>query len=163
MLMHPDVKIGDMARFPLGRLGDETVYRRRWMAVAFTRGLVVAKRLHDGITRTVAVHWWAQYTLDYRRKGSLPTVDYTKLPPPTLNTDRSKPGFYVSAIDPRKTGRYTLLAGPFSYPGDAHRIETKVRFIADKKHPNTHHVPFGVCRVETGEKDGRWNAELGLR
>lgn len=161
MLTHHEIKIGDTARFPLGRLGDDEVYRYRWEAIAFRNGLVVARRLHDGVTRELSAHWWHRYTLDYRPRKtvSLPR----RLPPPKLNADRSKPGFYVSAIDsgPSKRG-HVLLAGPFSYPGDARRVESRCRHLLSVKYPGEFNAAIGCCKLDHSTRDGAWNTELGL-
>ena len=162
MLTHPSIRIGDRARFPLGRLGDERVYPRSWEAIAFRNGCVVARRLHDGYTREVAIYWWERYTLDERPRAR--QTERRRLPLPRLNVDRSRPGFYVSARS--SDGRqYVLCAGPFSYPGDAARVELRVRrYIAEHygQQYDRGEIAIGVCRVETGERDGRFNAEIGV-
>jgi hypothetical protein len=168
MLLNVCIRVGDFARFPLGRLGDEDVYRHRWIAESFTLdGCVVARRLSDGVRRTVSIHWWRHYALDYRalsRDRALPVA--RALPLPRLNADLAREGFYVSILSDDHPGRHILAAGPFSYPGDADRMVRKVRtFIDHGGYLNGRawwSIRVGTCKVDNGRIAGRWNHELGL-
>ena len=163
MLSHPSIKIGDRARFPPGRLGDADVYRHSFEAIAFTRdGLIRARRLCDGVTRELSITWWERYTLDDRPKRQ---TERKRLPLPRLNVDRAREGFYVSIKHAHKPGAYILAAGPFSYPGDADRMVTRVKAHVDRTYGSTREwwdMRFGTCKVQDGSRDGKFNQELGL-
>ena len=160
MLRHATITIGDRAYFPASRLGDTEVYRRTFEVVAFRPGgLIVCRRRHDGLERTVSGQWWERYAIDPPR--STPRAPLGPLPLPELSQDRSRPGFYVSARSSRHPGRYLLLAGPFDSTGDARRYVP----LAQREHNARYDDPWcevgiGTCRIETGERDGIWNAEL---
>lgn len=162
MLTHPSIRIGDVAQFPIGRLGDREISRRRWEAIAFRPGIVMARRRHDGITRELADHWWRQYAHDWRPACY---AERRSLPLPRLNADRTRPGFYVSVQHARKPGAYVLAAGPFSYPGDAARVVAKVRAMLTREYGDTREwwdLQVGTCKVEDGTRDGKWNREFEL-
>jgi hypothetical protein len=62
------IRIGDVARFPLGRLGDAQAYNRTWEAIAFPaersmRHCVIVRRRHDGLEKCIAQHWFVTYAL----------------------------------------------------------------------------------------------------
>lgn len=162
MLTNPAICIGDTARFPLGRLGDDDTYRHRWMVESFALdGCVTVRRLADGARRTMAAHWFERYTLDERPRAR---VERRALPLPRLNSDRARPGFYVSVRHVDHT-RHVLAAGPFSYPGDAERCVRAVRVIVNRDHGASRDwwsLSIGTCKAPDGALDGRWNSELGL-
>ena len=56
-------RIGDRARFPLRKLGNAETYRHPWEVVAFYPDgwTMQIRRLADGITRIIGLHWWATY------------------------------------------------------------------------------------------------------
>jgi hypothetical protein len=163
MLTHHRFKVGDRARFPLARLGDEQTYRHGFELIAFRPGIIVARRLADGMVREVSDYWWSTYALKDRPNRVPPARPSLPLPP--LNTDRARPGFYVSILHAHKPGAYILAAGPFSYPGDAKRLLTPVRLLVNRQYGDAREwwdLSYGVCRTETGERNGRFNQELGL-
>lgn len=165
MLTHSSIRIGDRARFPLGRLGDTATYRHSFEAVAFRSGAIVARRLADGCTREVSDRWWQEYALEYRRPVPRELQERRRLPLPHLNTDRGRPGFYVSIQHAHKPGAYILAAGPFSYPGDADRLVRSVRAYIDQKYGSTREwwdMRIGTCKAPDGSKDGRFNQEVGI-
>lgn len=60
------IRLGDTARLPL-RLGDSKAYNRTWEVVAFggqgKRHCLIVRRRHDGLTQTLAAHWWKSYAV----------------------------------------------------------------------------------------------------
>lgn len=173
------IRIGDTARFPLGRLGDEQVYRYRWAVDAFTRdGCVIVRRLHDGITRTLAAaRWFEKYGLeeryvryseqearkDARRQAARQLAERRQAAERSsarrakLQTDPTQPGFYVSA---RKGPKYALLLGPFVDHGTALRMVEQVWPIVREYDDPFAEVGVGTCRTETSEREGKFNGRI---
>jgi len=57
--------LGDTARFPLARLGNQEVYNRTFEVIAFgghqKRHCLLARRRHDGFQKWIAQHWFFAY------------------------------------------------------------------------------------------------------
>ena len=70
---HFDVRLGDTARFPLDRLGNEDVYNRTFEVVAFggyqKRHCVLVRRRHDGFSKWIANHWFDAYANPFLKGG----------------------------------------------------------------------------------------------
>lgn len=169
-LANPYIRVGNTARFPLGKLGDEQVYRYRWAVTAFkTDGSIVVRRLHDGIERTISARWFEQYRTEERRsaladdgsrqerrKAGLAQLRARRLTAP-LQTDPTQPGFYVSAI---KGKQYALLLGPFVSLYDARQLVQAVWPIVREYDDPWCEVGVGTCRVEESRVQGKFNQRL---
>lgn len=61
------IQVGERARLPLclGARGAE-LYRHPWDVIAWAgeglRHCIIIRRAADGLTKTLAAHWWARYT-----------------------------------------------------------------------------------------------------
>lgn len=168
----PYIRIGDTALFPLGRLGDDDVYRHRWEVYAFVRDGIIMRRRADGLMRTIAAHWFIRYRTDdsYRvaiadeafqnredkRRDGLARIRARRISDATLQTDVSEPGYYVSA---RHQKQYALLLGPFASHYDALQLVPLGRRLA-QPYDRYCEYGYGTCRTETSEKTGRFNGEL---
>lgn len=153
------VKAGDMA----------TVFGQRHMALAFTRGEVIARRLSDSRVVAMAEHWW-RHAIDYgdapyraertedlwremRQKHSL----WTYRLPFTLEGRR----FYVSVVD---KGRYGLLAGPFVDWYHAKALLEPATRLAKELDPWGVYYAYGTCSVPIENcRPGVLNDRLGVR
>lgn len=161
------IRIGDTARFPLGRLGSDDVYRHRFEVYAFTRdGCAIVRRLHDGLTRTVSMHWLERYLTDdcYRSARAddsaiaigLETMRASRVANVRRQLDPSQPGFYVSA---RHGQRFALLLGPFTSLYDARQLEPIARRLAQPYDTYCEYA-YGTCRAETSERVGKFNPQV---
>ena len=168
------VRIGDTARFPLGRLfADEPAYRRRWAIVAFTRHLEpIVARLNDGLTKTVSISAWDRYADDPRvtiaddesearrdarasglarvRAGILAALAWVH------PLDVSGPGFYVSA---RRGEDWAPLLGPFVDHYSALQVVEFARRFSAPFDPY-HDIGYGTCQTSPCRRSGRFNADL---
>lgn len=142
MLTHSTIRIGDTAKFPLGRLGDVEVYRHRWAVWGFTRdGAVIARRLADGCEKTISVTWWERYAIDARpapRRGAEDAASATRaarlaalrarrVQDARHQTDPTQPGYYVSAI---RGPQAVALLGPFADHYSALQLVETARRLA---------------------------------
>lgn len=178
MLTTPDalIRIGDTARFPLGRLGDETVYRHLFEVTAFRQdGCIVLARRHDGFTRTIARYWFEKYrTLEsqsayYDRKPhagnetiahgtALDQLRARRLQTVRLQTDPTVPGFYVSALERGgSTGRYALLLGPFVDHYTALQFTRLGHELVRPYDAGWNDIAVGTCKVASSACQGKFN------
>lgn len=171
MLTHPQIRLGDVARFPLGRLdSDEPVYRRRWAVVAFARDAVIVRRLHDGREKVISARWVEQYRLN-EPKPQTPIDAKTACQAGRAalharrlanahahqQTDLSQPSYYVSA---RKGPRHVLLLGPFVDHYSALSLVRDAWPIVRRYEDPWAEVAVGTCKVSDGRIVGKFNAEV---
>lgn len=166
------IRVGDLARFPLGRLGEETVYPRSFEVVAFQPSIVILRRLHDGLERRVSTFWCERYALENRptiadesfeerrqsQVAGLERIRRSKIAGAAHQTDPSKPGYYVSA---RKGPSHRLLLGPFADHYSALQLVRIARQVCDRKYDDPYcEVSYGTCRAETSERAGLLNSDV---
>lgn len=167
MLHNSCARIGDVCLFPLGRLGDETVYRYRWEVTAFVKDGVVVRRRHDGIERTLSASWIERYSLedrprqrtDDRRIIARETARTRRLQEARqqLQGDPNALGYYVSA---RKGPQFVALLGPFIDHYTALQLVRDAWPIVNEYADPFLEVSVGTCRTATSERQGKFNARV---
>ena len=146
------IRVGDLLRFPLGNLGSDDVYPPRWEVTSFTMdGCVNVRRLHDGITKTLAPYWIERYTLETDvRTRPLPARqsmrEYRKAHPHTA-TRKEGHEFFVSV---ENNGRHAFLAGPYETHDEALYSVVDVRRLAASKDARSPWYSFGTCSAPVG-------------
>jgi len=166
MLTHPTYRIGDTLRFPLGKLGEEHVYRHRWAITAFSRDGVHVRRLADGVSRIVAEHWIRQYLTEeqYRPQrvtervpaAALAALQARRRRELAWQTDPAAPSYYVTA---RRGEQWTALYGPFA---DHYSALQLVREGHRAVLPFDRYLDIGVgtAKVQDGRIQGKFNQQI---
>lgn len=174
------LRVGDTLRFPIGRLGDENVYRHRFEIVAFRTGVVETRRLADGMTRTVSTFWADKYLTDDcsrhpimadeasearkdARQAGLARIRQARLSQARSEfwrihgaTDQS--GYYVTA---KRGEQYAPLLGPFACLYTAEQLVHLARRKADTDGFNPYgDIGFGCAKFEQATRAGRFNHDI---
>lgn len=177
-MLHPtnrhdpaDLRVGDLARFPLSFQEPDAVYRHSFELVSFGAGgsshLVVVRRLADGFTATVTIRRFLDYALDERRR-SLPDIAgrlarlhaVHRAQEMKARTDgwRERPCFYATV---RKGQDWRPLAGPFATHAAARDALPQARRLANQRDARAPWYAYGTALLPDGALTGLFSAEIG--